>query len=136
MSSRPDNLAACSAVEHGKSPLVPAASTRTSDEALSDQAWLQTKHKNFICFVGSLVIQEPKLKEWWEWLSKIPLSVFMAGGDHELKGVRGASTDEQRAAEAAKVLDRWSLDHGFDLERICRSSQEKLRLYIRLFASC
>ena len=81
-----------------------------------------------------LVAQEPKLLEWADWLDKLPLSVFLAGGDGELKGVRGAADDDRRAAEAGLVLERWALDYQFQLERISDADKEKLRRYISLFS--
>jgi hypothetical protein len=86
--------------------------------------------------VRSLVPSEPKLEEWADWLDKLPLSVFLAGGDCELKGVREALTDKQRAAEAVLVLERWSLAYTFDLDLISDEAREKLRRYIQLFATC
>jgi hypothetical protein len=82
------------------------------------------------------VAQEPALLEWSLWLDKLPLTVFLAGGDHELAGVRGASTDDKRAAEADLVLQRWALQYGFDLSRIFDTDREKLQRYILLFATC
>ena len=86
MSSRPDNIA----VE------APARCQRASAEStttceLSDHDWVAEKYCNFRLFVRSLAPQEPKLPEWADWLDKLPLSVFLAGGDGELAGVRGAS---------------------------------------------
>ena len=131
-SSRPDNVSV--AAEPAKSPLVPAASTTTCE--LTDQAWAQAKYLNFRLFVRSLVPQEPKLAEWADWLTGIPISVFLAGGDQELKGVREASTEEQRSTESMLVLERWALQYGFDLSKI--KAEDKLRLtrYLLLFASC
>jgi len=94
------------------------------------------KYANFRAFVHSLVPQEPKVEEWADWLDKLPLAVFLAGGDGELKGVRGASTDDERKAAAALVLERFALDWGFDLGRISPVDTEKMRRYILLFASC
>ena len=132
MQSRPDNVAAGSPAP---SPNESVANSTTSDE-LSDQAWAQTKYSNFRLYVRSLTPQEPKLLAWADWLDKLPLAVFLAGGDGELQGVRGASTDERRAAEAGLVLERWAMDYHFDLEMISEAAREKLRRYIALFSSC
>ena len=83
-SSRPDNVSV--AAEPAKSQSTSATSSMISDEALSDQAWAQAKYLNFRLFVRSLVPQEPKLAEWADWLDKLPLAVFLAGGDGELRG--------------------------------------------------
>ena len=83
-----------------------------------------------------MVPQEPKVEEWYLWLEKIPLLIFLAGGDGELRGVREATTDEQRSAAASLVLERFAAQWDFDLERICESDREKLRLYIHLFSAC
>ena len=133
-SSRADNVSVAAA---GPAPSqhVPAASTTTC-EALSDAEWVAQRYDNFRAFVHSLVAQEPKLAEWADWLTTIPLAVFLAGGDQELKGVREATTDEQRAVAAGLVLDRWALDYVFDLEKITAADQKKLRRYIQLFATC
>jgi hypothetical protein len=107
-----------------------------SDEALSDHAWAQAKYDNFRKFVRSLVPQEPRLEAWETWLLTIPLAVFLAGGDQELKGVREASDDAKRSAEAGLVLDRWALTYHFCIERICEADRKTLRRYINLFAAC
>ena len=133
MSSRPDNVSV--AAEPAKSPLVPAASTTTSD-GLSDQAWVQAKYDNFRLFVHSLIPQEPKLLAWADWLDKLPLAVFLAGGDGELQGVRGASDVTKRDREADLVLERWGLTYGFDLETITASDKMRLSRYVLLFSSC
>ena len=131
MSSRPDNVA-CFAVR-------PALSQRTSVDAmttceLTDNQWALSKFSNFKAFVGSLVVQEPKLEEWSLWLDRVPLGVFLASGDGELKGVRGAADEDKRAAEAALVLERFACDWDFDLERIFGADRLKLARYIELFA--
>jgi hypothetical protein len=105
-------------------------------EPLSDRAWVQGKYNNFRAYVRSLVVQEPKLEEWHLWLDTIPLAIFLAGGDGELRGVREASTDEQRSAAAGLVLERFAAQWDFDLDRICESDRKKLRLYIHLFSEC
>jgi hypothetical protein len=105
-------------------------------EPLSDHEWVHGKYTNFRAYVRSLVVQESKLQAWADWLDKIPLAIFLAGGDGELRGVREATTDEQRAAAAGLVLERFAAQWDFDLERICESDREKLRLYIHLFAAC
>jgi hypothetical protein len=64
------------------------------------------------------------------------MAAFLAGGDCELKGVRGASDSDKRAAEADLVLQRWALQYGFDLSRIFDADREKLRRYILLFSAC
>jgi len=85
---------------------------------LTDSDWVNAKYSNFRHHVRGLVPQEPKLLEWADWLDRLPLPVFLAGGDGELKGVRGASTDEKRADEADLVLERFALEWDFDLGRI------------------
>ena len=130
MPSRPDNLAvACFAEGPGLSQPAPAASTM-----ISDHEWVAQRYFNFRAFVGSLVAQEPALASWVTWLDELPLRVFLAGGDHELKGVRGAATDDKRAEEAGLVLERWALQYDFDLERIFETDRDKLRRYILLFS--
>ena len=126
---RPDNIAVGG----------PAQSVPASDEAMTtceptDHEWVLSKYVNFRGHVRGLVAQEPKLLEWSLWLDKLPLSVFLAGGDGELAGVRGASTDDKRAEEAGLVLERWALQYDFDLERITTADTEKLRRYISLFS--
>ena len=101
---------------------------------VSDHEWVLSKYVNFRGHVRGLVAQEPKLLEWADWLDKLPLSIFLAGGDGELKGVRGAADDDRRAAEAGLVLERWALDYEFQLERISDADKEKLRRYISLFS--
>lgn len=108
---------------------------------LTDADWVQAKYENFRAFVRSLVpqLQDPKLEEWADWLDKLPLAVFVAGGDGELKGVRKAADSanyEQRVREAMLVLARFALDWDFELSRISDADREKLRRYILLFASC
>jgi hypothetical protein len=75
------------------------------------------------------------LDEWASWLLTIPLPIFLAGGDHELKGVREASTDEQRAEAADLAIARFSVEWDFDLSRIFDADRKKLQRYILLFAS-
>ena len=130
--SRPDNVSVA-AESPAPSPNKSVANSTTSEP--SDQAWAQGKYSNFIAYVGSLVVQEAKLKDWADWLHTLPLSVFLAGGDHELKGVRGASDDTKRGSEAGLVLDRWALTYNFCLDRLSAADQEKLRRYILLFSA-
>ena len=110
----------------------PAGSSTTCE--FSDADWVAQRYLNFRHHVRGLVPQEPKLLEWSLWLDKLPLSVFLAGGDGELKGVRGAAGDDKRAAEAGVVLERWALDYQFELDRISDADKEKLRRYISLFS--
>ena len=134
---RPDNVVvACFAGGPAQSQPTSAASTTTCDftKDLSDADWVAQRYSNFKAFVGSLVVQEPKLEEWSLWLDRVPLGVFLAGGDGELRGVRGATTDEKRAEEAGLVLERWALDYQFELDRISTTDLKKLRRYIELFA--
>ena len=128
--SRPDNIIAVEGP--GLSVPAPAASTTTCEP--TDHAWVLSKYVNFRQHVRSLVAQEPKLLEWADWLDKLPMAVFLAGGDCELAGVRGASTDDKRAEEAGLVLERWALQYDFDLERIFETDRDKLRRYISLFS--
>jgi len=111
----------------------PAGSSTTCE--LSDADWVAQRYLNFRHHVRGLVPQEPKLLEWADWLDRLPLSVFLAGGDGELKGVRSASTDERRADEAGLVLERWALEYHFQLGRIFDADRKKLRRYILLFAT-
>ena len=120
----------------------PARSQPTCAEAMTtcestDQEWVLSKYCNFRLFVRSLAPQEPKLLEWSLWLDKLPLSVFLAGGDGELAGVRGASDStnhNKRADEAVLVLERWAMDYKFELSRISETDRIKLARYIELFA--
>ena len=129
MSSRPDNIV----VSPARCQRAPAESTTTCEP--TDHEWVLSKYCNFRLFVRSLAPQEPKLLEWADWLDKLPLSVFLAGGDCELAGVSGASTDDsKRAEEAGLVLERWALQYAFQLERIFETDREKLRRYISLFS--
>ena len=130
-SRRLDNVAAGGPI---MSQNVPGGSTPTCE--LSDHEWVQEKYNNFRGCVRSLVVQEPKLEEWHLWLDKIPLAIFLAGGDGELRGVREATTDEQRFAEAGQVLERWALQYGFDLGKISAVDIIRLQRYVLLFASC
>ena len=131
MSSRPDNIAV-----EGPAPSPNASANSSTTCELTDADWVASKYKNFRSFVRSLVPQEPKLEEWADWLDKLPLAVFLAGGDGELKGVREASTDAERSTEAGLVLERFALDWGFDLERITAADKIRLTRYLLLFASC
>ena len=133
MSSRPDNVSAA-AESPAPSPNASADSSTTSE--LSDAEWVQGKFTNFRTFVRSLTPQEPKAAEWSTWLDKLPLAVFLAGGDGELKGVREASTDEKRDQEAGLVLERFALDWGFELDKITAADKIRLTRYLLLFASC
>ena len=133
MSSRPDNVSAA-AESPAPSPHASADSSTTCE--LTDAEWVASKYQNFRAFVRSLVPQDPKLEEWSIWLDKLPLSVFLSGGDGELKGVRKAASDKQRNTQAGLVLERFSVDWDFDLSRISDEAQDKLRRYILLFASC
>jgi len=108
----------------------------TSDETLSDQAWVQSKYDRFRLFVRSLVPQEPKVEAWTVYLDKLPLAVFLAGGDQELKGVREASTDAKRSTEAGLVLERFALDWDFELDKITAADILRLTRYLLLFATC
>ena len=131
MFSRPDNLAVESPAQ---SQPTSVASTTTSEE-LTDNQWVLSKYNNFRRHVRSFVSQEPKLGEWADWLDKLPLSVFLTGGDGELKGMREASTDEKRADEADLVLERFALEWDFDLGRITAADKLRLTRYLLLFAT-
>ena len=126
--SRPDNLYV--AGSPAQSVPAPAASTM-----ISDTEWVAQRYLNFRQHVRSLVAQEPKLLEWAYWLDKLPMAVFLAGGDCELKGVRGASTDDKRADEAGLVLERFGLEWDFDLGRITAGDKLRLTRYLLLFAT-
>ena len=102
---------------------------------LTDAEWVAQRYSNFKAFVRSLVPSVPNLDSWSVWMASLPLSVFLGGGDQELKGVREALTDKQRAAEAVLVLERWSLAYTFDLDLISDEAKDKLRRYIQLFAT-
>ena len=127
---RPDNVV----VAESTAPSQPTSAASTMTCELSDADWVAQRYINFKAFVGSLVVQEPKLEEWSLWLDRVPLSVFLAGGDGELKGVRGAADEDKRGAEAALVLERFACDWDFDLERIFGADRMKLARYIELFA--
>ena len=131
-SRRPDNVSVA-AVEPAPSPNTSAASMKTSE--LTDAEWVAQRYSNFKAFVRSLVPSVPNLDSWSVWMASLPLSVFLGGGDQELKGVREALTDKQRAAEAVLVLERWSLAYTFDLDLISDEAKDKLRRYIQLFAT-
>jgi hypothetical protein len=131
-SRRPDNVAAA-AESPAPSPNESVANSTTSEP--TDHEWALSKYSNFKAFVHSLIPQEKKLEEWAEWLDRLPLSVFLAGGDGELKGVRGALTDERRAEEAGLVLQRWGLTYHFCLDRLSAEDQEKMRRYVLLFSA-
>ena len=133
MSSRPDNVA-CFAVRPALS--LPASAEAMMSCKLSDHEWVAAKYVNFRQHVRSLVPREPALSEWSLWLDELPLRVFLAGGDHELAGVRGAPDSDKRAAEADLVLERWALQYGFELSRICDTDIKKLQRYIVLFSAC
>jgi len=128
MPSRPDNLSV--AGSPAQSVPAPAASTM-----ISDTEWVAQRYLNFRLFVHSLAPQEPKLADWSDWLKTIPLGVFLAGGDCELKGMREASTDEKRAEEANLVLERFALEWDFDLGRITAADKLRLKRYLLLFAA-
>ena len=130
-SARRDNVAAESPVQCQST----CAESTTTCEALSDQAWAQAKYLNFRLFVRSLVPQEPKLAEWADWLDKLPLAVFLAGGDGELRGVRGASDDDTRERESDLCLQRFAVQWDFDIDLICGADRKTLRRYIALFSS-
>ncbi len=124
----------------------PGGSPQTSDgggticeplsEPLSDHAWVQQKYKNFRGHVRGLVPQEQKLLAWADWLDVVPLAVFLAGCDHEVRGVRAATTDEQRFAEADLVLGRWALHYEFDLGKISADDILRLQRHVLLFSAC
>ncbi len=117
-----------------QSQYVPGGSTPTCE--LSDQEWVQERYINFRGHVRALVVQEPKLEEWATWLDKLPLAVFLAGCDHEVRAVRAATTDEQRFAEADLVLSRWALEYDFDLRKITSVDNIRLQRYVLLFSAC
>ena len=133
-SRRLDNVSV-SAEAPGGSPHT-CVGSGTICEPLSDHEWVQEKYNNFRGCVRSLVVQEPKLEEWHLWLDTIPLAIFLAGGDGELRGVREASTDEQRFAEAGQVLERWALLYSFTLSKITAEQNIRLQRYVIFFASC
>ena len=129
--SRPDNLA----VESPAQSQPASAGSSTTSEEPTDHAWVLSKYVNFRQHVRSLVPQEPALLEWSLWLDRLPLSVFLAGGDGELAGVRGASTDDKRADEAGLVLERFGLEWDFDLGRITAADKLRLTRYLLLFSA-
>ena len=131
-SRRIDNVAADAP---GSSPHT-CVGSGTTCEPLSDHAWVNGKYTNFRTYVRSLVVQEPKLEEWHLWLDGVPLAIFLAGGDGELRGVREASTDEQRFAEAGQVLERWALLYSFTLSKITAADIVRLTRYVLLFSAC
>ena len=131
-SRRLDNVSVA-AVGPSPSQNVPGESTTTCE--LSDAQWVAQRYTNFKAFVHSLEAQEPRLNEWSLWLDKVPLAIFLAGGDQELKGVREASDDAKRSEEAGLVLDRWALTYAFDLEKITAADQDKLQRYVLLFSA-
>ena len=129
--SRPDNLA----VESPAQSQPASAGSSTTSEEPTDHEWVVSKYVNFRQHVRSLVPQEPALLEWSLWLDRLPLSVFLAGGDCELKGVRGASTDDKRADEAGLVLERWALQYDFVRGRITAADKLRLTRYLLLFSA-
>ena len=131
-SARRDNVSVA-AVGPSPSQNVPGGSTTTCE--LTDAQWVAQRYANFKSFVHSLESQERKLEEWASWLDKVPLAVFLAGGDSELKGVREASDDAKRSEEAGLVLDRWALTYNFCLDRLSAADQDKLQRYVLLFSA-
>ena len=123
-------------VAEGPAPSPNASAEISTTCELTDAEWVASKYQNFRAFVRSLVPQDPKLEEWSIWLDKLPLAVFLAGGDGELKGVREAASDKQRNTEAGLVLARFAIDWKFEVDRISQVDTEKMRRYILLFASC
>ena len=132
-STRVDNVS-IAAESPVQCPNTCAASSMISE--LSDLEFVQSKYDNFRIFVRSLAPQEEKLLAWSTWLDKLPLSVFLAGGDGELRGVRKATTDEQRSVEAGLVLERFAMDWDFELSRIESADIIRLTRYLLLFATC
>ena len=131
-SARPDNVSV-SAVGPSPSQNVPGGSTTTCE--LTDAQWVAQRYANFKSFVHSLESQERKLEEWASWLDTVPLGVFLAGGDSELKGVREASDDAKRSEESGLVLERWALQYSFVLSKITAADQDKLQRYVLLFSA-
>ena len=131
--SRPDNVD-IAAENPAPSPNESDGSSTTCNE-LTDAQWVAQRYVNFRLFVRSLTPQEPRLAEWASWLERLPVAVFLAGGDQELQGVRGASDDTKRDREADLVLQRFAVQWDFDLERICEAARKKLCLYIALFSA-
>ncbi len=132
-SSRLDNVSVA-AEAPGGSPHT-CVGSGTICEPLSDHEWVQQKYTNFRGHVRGLVPREQKLLAWADWLDGVPLAVFLAGCDHEVRAVRAATTDEQRFAEADLVLSRWALEYDFDLRKIT-AAESLLHRYVLLFASC
>jgi hypothetical protein len=111
------------------SPPPPGAST-----TISDATWVASKYTNFKAFVRSLS-SLVGIEEWSDWLDGIPIEVFLGGGHEELKGVRGADSDDKREGEAALVLERWGLQYGFEVSGVSASDKLRLTRYVQLFAS-
>ena len=130
MSSRPDIAA------EGPAPSPNASADSSTTCELTDAEWVASKYQNFRAYVRSLVPQEPKVEEWSIWLDKLPLAVFLAGGDGELKGVRKAPEGDARNAAAALVLERFAMDWDFALDKITAADKIRLTRYLLLFASC
>ena len=134
---RPNNLAVESPAQ-SQPTSVASTTTCESTKELTDNQWESAKYNNFRHHVRSFVSQEPKLGEWADWLDRLPLSVFLAGGDGELAGVRGASDStnhDKGAEEAGLVLERWALQYDFDLGRITAADKLRLTRYLLLFSA-
>lgn len=103
-----------------------------------DADWIAEKYANFRGFIRSLVPTIPAVLGWADWLDKLPLSVFLAGGDVELAEVRLAAQrgdNTERDHEARLVVSRWAALYSFDEADLSPEQLDKLRRYAALFAS-
>lgn len=132
-SRRADNVA-----EGPGSPRKRSAASMTTCSPDDDDGWVTKKYANFRAFVRELVGTIPAVRPWADWLDALPLLVFLAGGDEELKDVRAAvlrGDNTARDHEARLVVSRWATLHGFDEAALSPEQLDKLRRYVALFAS-
>ena len=138
MSSSPTRRADNVAAEGPGSLPKPSAASMTTSNPDDDDGWVTKKYANFRGFVRELVGTIPAVRPWADWLDALPLLVFLAGGDEELKDVRAAvlrGDNTARDHEARLVVSRWATLYGFDEAALSPEQLDKLRRYVALFAS-